>query len=59
MANRLAEIWQVVAKIKLKKSGIHIVYKIERLENEMIVIVIGFRRNLEVYKIAEERIKSD
>ena len=46
-------------KIKLKKSGIRIVYKIERLENEMIVIVIGFRRNLEVYKIAEERIKSD
>lgn len=43
-------------KIKLKKSGIRVVYKIERLENEMRVIVIGLRHNSDVYKLAESRV---
>ena len=43
-------------KIKLKKSGIRIGYKIERTETEMKIIVIGLRKDFEVYKIAESRI---
>ena len=46
-------------KVKLKKSGIRIVYKIERIEEMMTVVVIGFRKDLEVYKIAENRIKAN
>lgn len=46
-------------KVKLKKFGIRIIYKIERVEEEMTVIVIGFRRDFEVYKIAEKRIKAN
>lgn len=43
-------------KVKLKKSGIRIVYKIERVEDEMRVIVIVLRHNSDVYKTAENRI---
>lgn len=43
-------------KIKLKKSGIRVVYKVERVDNEMRVIVIGLRHNSDVYKTAENRI---
>ena len=46
-------------KIKLKKSGIRIIYKIERVEQEMIIVVIGFRHNFDVYKIAEDRLNTD
>ena len=42
-------------KIKLKKSGIRIVYKLVRIENEMYIIVIGMRDDSEVYKEAEKR----
>lgn len=43
-------------KIKLKKSGIRVIYKIERIGNAMHVIVIGLRHNSDVYKTAENRI---
>ena len=43
-------------KIKLRGSGICVVYKLIRTESEMLVIVIGLRADDEVYKTAERRI---
>jgi len=42
-------------KIKLKKSGVRIVYKLKRDENGMKIVVIGMRADNEVYKEAEKR----
>ncbi|MCC8017984.1 MAG: type II toxin-antitoxin system RelE/ParE family toxin [Lachnospiraceae bacterium] len=42
-------------KIKLLKLGIRIVYKLIRVDNEMIILVIGAREDNEVYDIAKER----
>lgn len=43
-------------KIKLRGAGIRIVYKLERSESGMIVIVISVREDDEVYEIASKRI---
>ena len=43
-------------KIKLKKAGIRIIYKIERTETTMSVIVIGMRADLAVYREAAKRL---
>ena len=42
-------------KIKLKKSGIRIVYALIEVEGEMLIIIIGARANDEVYDIAAKR----
>jgi mRNA interferase RelE/StbE len=42
-------------KIKLKASGLRAVYKLQRTENQMLVIVIGVRADEEVYDIAHQR----
>lgn len=42
-------------KIKLKASGLRIVYNLERTESRMLVIVIGVRADEEVYSIAQAR----
>lgn len=42
-------------KIKLRGEGIRIVYKLERSELKMLVIVIGVREDEEVYEIAQMR----
>ena len=42
-------------KIKLKASGIRIVYSIKRQAEQMFIIVIGIREDEEVYNIAESR----
>lgn len=44
-------------KVKLKSSGIRIVYKIYREQEMMKVIVIGIREDNEVYEDALQRIK--
>lgn len=44
-------------KIKLKGPGIRIVYKLEKTEKGMLIIVIGARADNEVYDIASKRIK--
>lgn len=46
-------------KIKLKKAGIRIVYKLVRLEREMRIIVISIRSDNEAYELAEKRIKRE
>lgn len=42
-------------KIKLKSAGLRVVYKLQRTENAMLVIVIGVRADEEVYEIAQKR----
>lgn len=42
-------------KIKLKASGIRIVYKLEQRDDKMIIVVIGARADLNVYKEALKR----
>lgn len=46
-------------KIKLRGLGLRAVYKLERTENAMIIVVVGVRRDEEVYKEALKRIKKD
>lgn len=43
-------------KIKLRGAGIRVVYKLERTESGMTVIVIGVREDDEVYELAQKRI---
>lgn len=43
-------------KIKLRSSGLRIVYQILRTENSMTIIVIGMRADEEVYDIAQKRV---
>lgn len=45
-------------KIKLKKSGIRIVYKLIQQHEQMLVIVIGMRDDSAVYKTAGQRIQT-
>ena len=44
-------------KIKLKKSGLRIVYKLICINRQMIIIIIGARADNEVYIDAEDRMK--
>ena len=44
-------------KIKLRQSGIRIVYQLKYIGNVMCVIVIGMRAESEVYKEAHKRLK--
>jgi mRNA interferase RelE/StbE len=42
-------------KIKLRAAGLRVVYKLQRTESSMLVIVIGVRADEEVYDIAQKR----
>lgn len=44
-------------KIKLRGAGIRAVYKLERSDSGMIVVVIGVREDDEVYELAQKRIE--
>ena len=44
-------------KIKLRGEGLRIVYKLVRVQNYMIIIIIGFRDDNEVYELASQRRK--
>ena len=44
-------------KVKLRKEGIRIVYKLFKTETRMLVVVIGVREDEEVYEIAQRRIQ--
>lgn len=43
-------------KIKLKAEGLRIVYKLVRREDEMVIVVIGVREDLQVYDEALRRV---
>ncbi len=42
-------------KIKLRASGLRIVYKLIKQDNDMLIVVIGARADDEVYETAEKR----
>lgn len=44
-------------KVKLKAAGLRIVYKTVKVDDMMLVIVIGARADDEVYGIAQKRIQ--
>ena len=44
-------------KIKLKKEGLRVVYKLVHQDGKMLVIVVGIRDDEEVYRLAEKRAK--
>jgi mRNA interferase RelE/StbE len=44
-------------KIKLKKLGLRVVYRLERSENIMNIVIVSVRSDNAVYKMAQERIK--
>jgi mRNA interferase RelE/StbE len=43
-------------KIKLRGAGLRIVYQLRRVEDHVLIIVIGAREDSEVYDTAEKRI---
>ena len=43
-------------KIKLKKAGGRIVYKLERNEQDMTIVIVGMRADLQVYREAAKRL---
>jgi mRNA interferase RelE/StbE len=43
-------------KIKDRKSGIRIIYKVQVEEKEILIIVVGKRENNSVYEIAPKRL---
>ena len=45
-------------KVKLKSDGIRIVYKLERIEHAMRIVVIGVRSDDAVYREAHKRRES-
>lgn len=45
-------------KIKLKRHGIRVVYKLVRKDNEMMIVIISARADFEVYKSAYARLNS-
>ena len=44
-------------KIKLRTAGLRAVYKLQRTETSMLVIVVGVRADEEVYELAEKRVQ--
>jgi mRNA interferase RelE/StbE len=44
-------------KIKLRGSGLRVVYKLVRTESEMLIVIVGARADDEVYETAEQRVK--
>lgn len=44
-------------KVKLRGAGLRIVYKLVRMENRMLIIVIGAREDLEAYEAVYKRIQ--
>ena len=45
-------------KIKLKKSGIRVVYQIIRVEDTMEIIIVSMREDEKVYEDAQKRINN-
>lgn len=46
-------------KIKVRASGLRLVYKVIKQEDRMLIVVIGAREDEEVNSIAEKRIKKN
>jgi mRNA interferase RelE/StbE len=46
-------------KVKIKSAGIRIVYKLVKVDNKMLIVVVGFREDCEVYDVAQKRIEKN
>lgn len=57
LGNRLSSKLSGYLKIKLVKLGIRVVYRLERKADQMQVIIISFRDDETVYKMAQKRIQ--
>lgn len=57
LGNQLTSQLAGYMKIKIKKSGLRVVYAIERKDNIMRIIIISIRDDETVYKMAQERVK--
>ena len=44
-------------KVKFRSLGVRVVYRLQRTEHSMEIIVVGVRSGSEVYTVAEERLK--
>ena len=44
-------------KIKLRAAGLRAVYKLQRTETRMLVVVVSVRADEEVYDLAEQRVQ--
>lgn len=44
-------------KIKLRRAGFRVVYKVIKTQTEMVFVIIGARADDEVYQLAGKRIK--
>ena len=42
---------------KLRDNGIRIIYEVRRMEGELLIVVVGVRKDEEVYRVAEKRIR--
>lgn len=42
-------------KVKLRKDGIRVVYRLIRTQTQMLVVIVGVREDEEVYEIAGRR----
>lgn len=45
-------------KIKLKSDGIRVVYRLEQVDDKLVIVVVGVRTDLEVYREAVRRRKA-
>lgn len=45
-------------KIKLRADGVRIVYRLERRESQMVIVVVGVREDSDVYREAARRRKA-
>lgn len=43
-------------KINLKSSGLRIIYKLEKIDDQVVIIIIGTREDSKVYKDANKRL---
>ena len=43
-------------KIKLRDAGLRVIYRLEKSENTMQIIVVSIRSDETVYKLAEQRL---
>jgi len=57
LGNQLTSQLAGYMKIKIKKSGLRVVYALERKGNVMRIIIISVRDEETVYKMAQKRVK--
>jgi mRNA interferase RelE/StbE len=59
LGNRASSHLAGYLKIKLLKLGIRVVYRLEKLEGIMRVVIVSVREDERVYQLLQERIKKE